>query len=83
MPEFSIDFLRFSDCSSITTPDHGLLSTVDVIHGTTVNVTCESSYTLIGGTDVITCDSGKWSDVVGKCKRGNLCHNACHLFCFY
>ncbi|XP_077996899.1 zonadhesin-like isoform X3 [Glandiceps talaboti] len=54
------------DCDSLTDPANGVLSTTDVTSGTSVEITCNTGYSL-SGISPITCTNGVWSGPVPSC----------------
>ncbi|XP_077996694.1 uncharacterized protein LOC144450002, partial [Glandiceps talaboti] len=69
------------DCSSLTDPANGVLSTTDVTSGTSVEITCNTGYSL-SGISPITCNDGDWSGPVPTCPA--VPNNPlCTLPCFY
>ena len=58
------------DCTSLSAPALGLLSTTDVTSGTTVTISCNSGYQLSGGDASRTCTDGLWSGAMPICTAG-------------
>lgn len=57
------------DCPALIEPSDGSLSTSKVSVGTSVDVSCDSSFTLFGTTPLTCLPGGTWSDVVGDCRK--------------
>ncbi|XP_077996860.1 E-selectin-like [Glandiceps talaboti] len=55
------------DCTALRPPTNGLLSTTSVTHGTGVLMACDAGYTAIGGSTLIFCYDGTWSDTLADC----------------
>lgn len=59
-----------SDCSQLTAPLDGELSTHAVASGTVVTVSCFPGYTLFDH-EPLQCQDGTWKGSLGTCKKGN------------
>lgn len=57
------------DCTNLTSPANGSLSTKIVKYGTVVTVSCKANFTLVGEHSVI-CMLGNWSGLIGTCEAG-------------
>ncbi|XP_077994085.1 C4b-binding protein beta chain-like [Glandiceps talaboti] len=55
------------DCSALTAPTNGSLSSTVVTSGTDVTVSCNEGFTRCGD-EKITCTDAKWSGAVATCK---------------
>ena len=64
--------LYVADCPVLTPPGNGRLSTSDVREGTSVDVICNTDYSLVGITPLNCQTGGTWSDPVGACQKGKL-----------
>ena len=58
-----------SDCPTLRAPTHGSFSSSSVAHGTYMNVSCDTNYSLVGKA-ILLCVSGSWSETVGTCAEG-------------
>ena len=62
-------WIYLTDCDSLIEPANGVLSTTDVTSGTSVEITCNTGYSL-SGISPITCTNGVWSGPVPSCPAG-------------
>ncbi|XP_077995459.1 uncharacterized protein LOC144448948 [Glandiceps talaboti] len=56
-----------ADCTPLTSPISGSLSSTDVTSGSTITLTCNNGFTAVDGVTSTTCNAGKWSATLSGC----------------